>query len=100
MNQNTQLGSRQPVLQRCLPCVASQLRHTHIYEPQRQLLAAQNLAWGHTAPMESSFGTLKTESLHHYRFATREEARRVVFNILSVLQSNLTSRQDRQLVAR
>lgn len=24
------------------------------------------------APMESFFGTLKTESLHHYRFATRE----------------------------
>jgi putative transposase len=27
------------------------------------------------APMESFFGTLKTESVHHYRFATREQAR-------------------------
>ena len=36
------------------------------------------------APMESFFGTLKTESLHHYRFATREEARRVVFEYIEV----------------
>jgi len=49
------------------------------------LLAAQNLARGHTAPMESSFGTLKTESLHHYRFATRKEARRVVFEYSEIL---------------
>jgi len=34
--------------------------------------------------MESFFGTLKTESLHHYRFATREEARRVVFEYIEV----------------
>ena len=34
------------------------------------------------APMESFFGTLKTESLHHYRFATREEAGRVVFEYI------------------
>ena len=32
------------------------------------------------APMESFFGTLKNESLHHYRFATREQARQVVLN--------------------
>ena len=34
--------------------------------------------------MGSFFGTLKTESLHHYRFATREEARRVVFEYIEV----------------
>ena len=34
--------------------------------------------------MESFFGTLKTESLHHYRFATREEARRVVFEYTEI----------------
>ena len=35
--------------------------------------------------MESFFGTLKTECLHHYRFATREEARRVVFEYIEVI---------------
>ena len=36
------------------------------------------------APMESFFGTLKNGSLHYYRFATREEARRVVFEYIEV----------------
>jgi putative transposase len=36
------------------------------------------------APMESFFGTLKTESLHHYRFNTREQARQVVFEYIEV----------------
>jgi putative transposase len=27
------------------------------------------------APMESFFGTIKTESLHHYRFENREQAK-------------------------
>ncbi len=36
------------------------------------------------APMESFFGTLKNESLHHYRFATREQARQVVFEYIEV----------------
>ncbi len=34
--------------------------------------------------MESFFGRLKTESLHHNRFTTREEARRVVFEYIEV----------------
>jgi putative transposase len=34
--------------------------------------------------MESFFGTLKNESLHHYRFATREQARQVVFEYIEV----------------
>ena len=36
------------------------------------------------APMESFFGALKTESLHHYRFATGEKARRAVFDYIEV----------------
>ena len=34
--------------------------------------------------MESFFGTLKTECLHYYRFATRKELRRVVFEYIEV----------------
>jgi putative transposase len=41
------------------------------------------------APMESFFGTLKTESLHHYRFATREQARRVVFEYIEVFYNRI-----------
>ena len=40
------------------------------------------------APMESFLGTLKNESLHHYRFATREEARRVVFEYIEVFYAS------------
>ena len=36
------------------------------------------------APMESFFGTLKTESLHRFDFATRDEARRVVFEYIEI----------------
>ena len=36
------------------------------------------------APMESFFGALKTERLHHDRFATPEEARRAVFDYIEV----------------
>ena len=41
------------------------------------------------APMESFFGTLKTESLHHYCFTTREEARRVVFEYIEVFYNRI-----------
>ena len=41
------------------------------------------------APMESFFGALKTESLHHYRFATREEARRAVFDYIEVFYNQI-----------
>ena len=34
--------------------------------------------------MESFFGTIKTASLHHYRFTTREEARLVVIEYIEV----------------
>lgn len=41
------------------------------------------------APMESFFGTLKTESLHHYRFATREAARRIIFDYIEVFYNRI-----------
>ena len=41
------------------------------------------------APMESFFGTLKTESLHHYRFVTREQARQVVFEYIEVFYNRI-----------
>jgi putative transposase len=41
------------------------------------------------APMESFFGALKTESLHHYRFATREHARQVVFEYIEVFYNRI-----------
>jgi transposase InsO family protein len=36
------------------------------------------------APMESFWGTLKTELVHHQRYATREEARRSIFEYIEV----------------
>lgn len=41
------------------------------------------------APMESFFGTLKTESLHHYRFTTREQARKLVFEYIEVFYNRI-----------
>jgi putative transposase len=41
------------------------------------------------APMESFFGTLKTECVHHYRFATREEAKRVIFEYIEVFYNRI-----------
>ena len=34
------------------------------------------------APMESFFHTLKTEEVHHHKFKTKDEARRVLFNYI------------------
>ncbi len=34
--------------------------------------------------MESFFGTLKSESLHRHEFATRDEARREIFEFIEV----------------
>ena len=41
------------------------------------------------APMESFFGTIKTESLHHYRFKTREHAKRVIFEYIEVFYNRI-----------
>ena len=41
------------------------------------------------APMESFFATIKTESLHHYRFKTREHAKRVIFEYVEVFYNRI-----------
>ena len=41
------------------------------------------------APMESFFGTLKTECLHHFKFKTREHARQVVFDYIEVFYNRI-----------
>jgi putative transposase len=46
------------------------------------------------APMERFFGALKTESLHHYRFATREEAKRGVFEYIEVFYNQIRRHAD------
>jgi len=39
--------------------------------------------------MESFFGTLKTECLHHYKFKTRDEAKRVTFEYIEVFYNQI-----------
>jgi putative transposase len=39
--------------------------------------------------MESFFGTIKTESLHHYRFGSHEQARQVVFEYIEVFYNRI-----------
>ena len=41
------------------------------------------------APMESFFGTLKTECLHHHKFKTRDQARQVVFDYIEVFYNRI-----------
>ena len=53
------------------------------------------------AAMESFFGTLKTESLHHYRFATRAQAQQVVFEYIEVFYNRIRrhAKLDNQIPA-
>ena len=51
----------------------------------KQSMSRRGNCWDN-APMES-FGALKTESLHRYRFATREQARQVVFEYIEVFDN-------------
>ena len=39
--------------------------------------------------MESFFGTLKTESLHHYCFNSREQAKQVIFEYIEVFYNRI-----------
>ena len=41
------------------------------------------------APMESFFGALKTECLHHFKFETRDQARQVVFDYIEVFYNRI-----------
>ena len=43
----------------------------------------------HNAPMESFFGTLKTECLHHYKFKTSAQAKRVTFEYIEVFYNHI-----------
>ena len=43
----------------------------------------------HNAPMESFFGTLKNECLHHYKFKTRAEASAVTFEYIEVFYNRI-----------
>ena len=54
----------------------------------RQSMSRKGNCWDN-APMESFFGTLKTESLHHYRFVTREQTRQVVFEYIEVFYNRI-----------
>ena len=39
--------------------------------------------------MESLFGTIKPESLHHYRFKTRENAKCIIFEYIEVFYNRI-----------
>ena len=39
--------------------------------------------------MESFFGLLKTECLHHYKFKTRAETKRVMFKYIKVFYNRI-----------
>ena len=39
--------------------------------------------------MESFFGAIKTESSHHYRFKTRENSKRIIFEYIEVFYSRI-----------
>ena len=43
-------------------------------------------------PMESFFSTLKTESLHHYRFTTRKQARQTIFEYIEVFYNKMAAK--------
>ena len=41
------------------------------------------------APMESCWGSLKTELVHHYRFATREQAKREITEYIEIFYNRV-----------
>lgn len=51
--------------------------------------------------MESFFGTLKTESLYHYRFASREQVRQVISKYIEVFYNRIRrhAKIDNQILA-
>ena len=48
-----------------------------------------NAPRGWPRAMESFFGTLKTECLHHFKFKTRDQARQVVFDYIEVFYNRI-----------
>ena len=55
-----------------------------LHEPQGKLLGARSLPLGHNACVESFFGTLKKELVHHRQYRTREEAKQDIFEWIEV----------------
>lgn len=53
------------------------------------LLAAEVIAWSVNAPMESCWGSLKTELIHHRRFATRDEAKREITKYIDMFYRSI-----------
>ena len=49
----------------------------------------QSRGWPRARAMESFFGTLKTECLHHFKFKTRDQARQVVFEYIEVFYNRI-----------
>lgn len=43
----------------------------------------------HNAPMESCWGSLKTELVHHRRFATREQAKREITEYIEIFYNRI-----------
>ena len=48
-----------------------------------------NAPTGWPRAMESFFGTLKTECLHHFKFKTRDQARQVMFDYIEVFYKRI-----------
>ena len=48
-----------------------------------------NAPRGWPRAMESFFGTLKTECLHHFKFKTRDQARQIVFDYIEVFYNRI-----------
>ena len=48
-----------------------------------------NAPRGWPKAMESFFGTLKTECLHHFKFKTRDHARQMVFDYIEVFYNRI-----------
>ena len=53
------------------------------------LLTGWPTGWPRARAMESFFGTLKTECLHHYKFKTRDQAKQVVFDYIEVFYDRI-----------
>ena len=65
----------------CLPETASAIWHAGLHE-------SQGNCWDN-APMESFWGALKTELVHHQRFSTREEAQREIIEYIEIFYNRI-----------
>ncbi len=54
-----------------------------------QLDSRKHVSGKSGAIQESFFGTLKNECLHHYKFKTRAEARKITFEYIEVFYNRI-----------